>query len=126
MTMTHYVRKQLTTDDLNEIRIRLATRAVKLSDNPSCDFCGDEHPVWVYAATRMSTGDHIDNWRWSACEDCAAAIEGHDWAKIEDKIIKWLVLRFKDAPKDVLRTVAQQALKDFHQYAKPSRPNLKN
>lgn len=121
--MSSYVRKRLTFDDITEMRMHLASHGIKISNDPSCDFCGDSHPMWVYAAIRMSTGEMVDNWRWSACEDCGATIEAHNWTRIEDKMVDWLKLRFKDAPRDILRIVAKENLKDFHQYAKPSRGN---
>jgi hypothetical protein len=119
MSTNFYLRKRLTPKTLRDIRARLATRFHKLNEEPSCDFCGSIEPKFVYAATRMSSGAPIETWRWCACDDCAEAIESHNWGKIENKIVDLLLSRFKNAARDLMATVAQQALKEFHQYAKP-------
>src|SRR6266481_4550153 len=106
-----YGKRFINAEDLDRIRINLSVRELKLRSEPSCDFCGSEQPKFIYAASRMSTGALIFNWRWLACETCARAVESNDWKSIEDKIILFLRKRgFKDAPEIVLRDAAKLSI----------------
>lgn len=113
-----YLKRIVTPEDLDNIRINLSVRELKLRPEPSCDFCGSTKPMFIYAAKRMSTGQWAFNWRWLACEDCALTVDHNHWKPIEDKLIKFLRSRgFGDAPDNVLRDAARMALAQFIIYA---------
>jgi hypothetical protein len=112
-----YVKKPLTAEDLDGMRIALSARTLKLSPEPVCDFCGSSEPRFVYAAVRLSTGEFVANWRWCACVDCSEAIDRDDWRVIENKVIAWLRPKFPQIPQKDLRLVAKRALLDFNLYA---------
>jgi len=111
-----YQRKNLTDEDLDRMRINLSVRADKIGPEPCCDFCGQQIPAVIYAASRMSTGAWMDNWRWCACTDCDKGIQNGTWTRIEDKMITWLQTKF-NMPSDVLRAVVKESLSEFLLYA---------
>ena len=113
-----YLKRNVTSEDLDRIRINLSVRELKLREEPSCDFCGSHEPVFIYAAKRMSTGQWIFNWRWMACEDCSLAVDNNTWKPIEDKVIKFLRSRgFAEAPDNILRDAARMSIAQFIIYA---------
>ena len=111
-----YQRKKLSEADLDRMRINLSVRSDKIGPEPCCDFCGDDTPRFIYAATKMSTGAWTENWRWCACEDCDKWIQTGTWGHIEDKMIAWLQKKFS-VPNQVLRPVVRDSLSEFMLYA---------
>ena len=111
-----YVKRLITAEDLDNMRIALSGRELKLRPEPSCDFCGSEKPMFIYAAVRLSTGEFVANWRWCACADCSQAVDADNWKVIEDKLVKWLRPRFPEMARMELRAVAKMALMEFNLY----------
>lgn len=113
-----YLKKRLDEEGTDMMRINLSVRERKLSAEPVCDFCGDEHPVFVYASTRMSTGETQQCWRWCACEICSTAIDVEDWNTVESRLIR----RLSDLLPSLMRgsplilKSVKYALEDFKHY----------
>ncbi len=107
-----YLKKQLDEKDRDSMRINLSVQPKKISPEPVCDFCGANHPLVVYAASRMSTGEIRNCWRWTACGQ---------WREVELRIENWLLRSYKDAnlpiPKDLLQLAVKASLEQFHKYA---------
>ena len=126
MTHSHmvYVREPLTTADVDQLRVNLSSQVRKLSPDPVCDFCGDPHPVWRYAANRMSTGEWRACWRWLACDGCGVAIEAGEWATVESRVrekLRQMVKVFGPGAsamltESILTKSVRAALEMFHEY----------
>lgn len=52
---------------------------------PQCDFCADSKPIVVYAASKMTSGEVKDCWRWLACQACHDAITRNDFDAMEKR-----------------------------------------
>src|SRR5258708_8876740 len=79
-----------------------------------CDFCADPHPVWVYAARRMSTGAPIECWRWAACAECARVITDADWATLKLRMVySFLSVVTEDLPLPLLFEAIESSLQTF-------------
>ncbi len=116
-----YMKKKITPEDIDIMRVQLSVRAVKLSEEPRCDFCGSEQPEWLYAATRMSTGAWVANWRWCACADCSSEIDKHNFDAIRVKIVKWLKSILTNTPEEFARRAAEEALDEFIVFAREAK-----
>lgn len=116
-----YLKKQLDEKDRDNMRINLSVQPKKISPEPVCDFCGSNHPRVVYAASRMSTGEIRNCWRWTACGVCESLIDSGQWREVELRIENWLLRSYKDAnlpiPKDLLQLAVKASLEQFHKYA---------
>ena len=122
-----YVKELLTAADMDQLRVNLSRRKVKLSPDPVCDFCGDTHPVWRYAATRMSTGEWQRCWRWLACGPCSNAVDSGDWLVVGRRVRKKLrtmvtvIVMGGDGAElftePILTASVRAVLREFHEYA---------
>ena len=83
--MSKYLKVKLDDSRVDTMRISLSVQAVKLSSEPVCDFCGHSVPVWVYGSRRMSTGEFVDCWRWTACQECSNMVDADEWEKVEKR-----------------------------------------
>jgi len=120
-----YVKALLTPVDIAQLRVNLSTQPMKLSDEPVCDFCGSTRPEWRYAATRMSTGEARECWRWLACDQCGTAIEMGMWLVVESRVrgkLREMVKVMGDGAElfteAILTKSVRAALDQFHEYAK--------
>jgi hypothetical protein len=87
-----YVRRPL---NMFERRVSLATAPGSMTardGGPLCDFCGNERPVFAYAADRTSLGEPVEPgvWRWGACSLCADAIEVGRWAWLQKRTFTYI------------------------------------
>jgi hypothetical protein len=82
-----YVKRLLDDDDTKNLRLSLSMQRRKLSPDPVCDFCGNELPVVVYGAKRMTVGAEIRCWRWCACTPCMLLIDSQTWNLLSNRII---------------------------------------
>jgi hypothetical protein len=114
-----YVKKRLSPRDLDNMRIDLSVQEKKLSPEPHCDFCGDPHPVFVYAASQTTAGEDVKCWRWAACQDCSNLIDTETFEGVEEKIAQWLVkkLDLTDMDRTFFRAIAKNAMRTFHRYS---------
>lgn len=109
-----YRRKLLTTADIEAMTDTRKHRRIK-GGTLVCDFCGTRHPVWVYAAKRMTTGEEIECWRWAACTECAAYVTAKDWTRLKDRVVSLMKnspLMFS-VPEYVIRTAVDKAFQSF-------------
>lgn len=121
-----YLKKKVTSEDLDTMRAWLVVHALKrrMSPEPICDFCGMRPPEWLYGSTRLSDNDsqllnispEVQCWRWTACSVCSSLIDTERWDKIEGYLVMWLQTRFEDAGEITLRRVASLVLEEFHRY----------
>ena len=113
-----YMKRPVTPEILDTLRINLSAHVLKLSPEPSCDFCGSPHGAWQYAAERMSTGQEIPCWRWLACADCSSLVDSNSWDKVEDRACD-AVRRLLGvvAPEAQLRYGVRRSLDAFHRDA---------
>lgn len=72
-----YERKALTDDAAAQMR----------TQPPICDFCGDSDPQWLYASSRMSTGEMIRCWRWAVCPECAQFVDREQWPELHERLV---------------------------------------
>lgn len=113
-----YIKRELTPEAFDEMRINLSVRIKKFSPEPVCDFCGDPNPRYVYASRVMSTGEEMMNWRWCACEACSLAVDSDDWQTIHKKLhdrLTGMSPMIKDSP--LLVSAIVHALEEFHRDA---------
>lgn len=86
-----------------------------------CDFCTMDHPIVVYAASRMSTGEIRDCWRWAACRECAELIESEAWIRLKDRMVAVLRYGFRQRgiliPLSLAETAIEHALIEFFIWA---------
>lgn len=106
-----------------EIGDRLAMRMAAVNAKrppfraePRCDFCGSDHPRWLYAASRMSTGEFRNAWRWAACEDCSALLDYNETELMRERMVDFLDSMIT-MDTDILRLAAELALEEFRRYA---------
>jgi hypothetical protein len=98
--------------------VTLQTCRASLDHPPICDFCGDPHPMFIYAASRMSSGLFTDCWRWCACWTCSHAIENREWDLIEaTMVIKLRKTMSSMIPATYIMRAVHKALEEFHTYA---------
>ncbi len=112
-----YLKKELSTTAIDDIRISLSVQTRKLSPEPVCDFCGRETPIYVYAATKMSTGEERDCWRWCACLGCSTLIDLNDWDALRARVAFKLQEMVPGIPKKLATQAVDLALAQFHEYA---------
>lgn len=84
--MKRYLKVVLSEQTKDNLRISLSVFAHKLSADPVCDFCGDESPVYVYRAKRMSDGSEVECWRWCACARCSYDIDYNHFRDLRHRI----------------------------------------
>jgi hypothetical protein len=82
-----------------------------------CDFCASPLPSWVYASSRMSTGEYRTCWRWAACNACASLIDGEEWDQLHNRVEVAFVKRFGWYLPKVVKAATAVALGDFYRYA---------
>lgn len=110
-----FLRKLLDTKTTDLLREQLRHHRPRLSDEPVCDFCGSDAPMFVYASTRMSTGEQRACWRWLACSKCADAIEHARWFTLRDRVIDRLKTMLPaDMPTQALIRTVERTLLEFH------------
>jgi hypothetical protein len=115
--MKKYVKKSLTPQVMDSMRINLSAYEQKLSPEPVCDFCGDD-PVVVYAAMRMSTGEYKHAWRWCACKACEALLEEDDKAGVINRIVnRMITLTSGRFSRELVLMAASSAFESFARYA---------
>ena len=116
--MSQYMKKKLTPEVIDGLRINLSAQDKKLSPDPVCDFCGNDTPVVVYAAIRMSTGEYKHAWRWCACAMCEMLLDDNDSAGVIRRIVDRMVFltggRFS---RELVIQAANAAFKTFTRYA---------
>jgi hypothetical protein len=111
-----FLKKPLSDDDLTALRAALATVREKFRAEPSCDFCGDEKPEWVYAASQHTAGLYELNWRWAACTDCSVLLDTENLDVMENKLVFYLTSMTRISP-EIVRLAAQLSLEEFRRYA---------
>jgi hypothetical protein len=116
-----YLKKALTPEILDTLRINLSVREKKISHDPVCDFCGNPKPIWVYAADRMSTGAIQRAWRWTACAFCSRFIDKDDWTAVRGRVANRTLRLLRAFPVAHIHLLAHQAaeeaLREFYSYA---------
>lgn len=85
----------------------------RLADYVACDFCGDPLPVVVYQAHRMTTGEHVINWRWCACVPCERAIDHNNWGDLKLRVSRRLGMMLPGLPDDVVQYAVNMAFEHF-------------
>jgi len=114
-----YLKRIVTPEDLDSVRLNLSVWGWKLSAEPTCDFCGDPTPKFLYASIYFQAGERIPNWRWMVCESCSGHLDRNNWKPIEAKIVTYLKQSgFANAPERALQRAAMMALNDFIFYAR--------
>lgn len=108
-----FVKKYLSSKMKSDMRFLLSARRVKISSEPVCDFCGDSSPVYVYAATRMSTGFRVNCWRWCACVTCSKLVDANDWSGLSERVMARLVPMLPFVVKAVLDEAVQNSVQSF-------------
>lgn len=82
-----YLWREITPEDIATFTRNLAKLPKRMrwkgKPTPQCDFCADDKPIVVYGATRMTTGQEVDCWRWLACAKCHEYITQNDFKSIE-------------------------------------------
>lgn len=84
--ITRYLKTVLTPEMKDVLRINLSANRSKLSHDPVCDFCGNPDPIYVYRATRFTTGEECENWRWCACPVCSMLVDSNEWDDLKERI----------------------------------------
>lgn len=117
-----YLKTELTNEMRDSMRISLSVQPKKIASEPVCDFCGDPHPVVVYRASKMSTGQLTPCWRWCACEACEEAVDRDDWKYIRKKVEARLLVVFghmmpTKPPKSLVSEAVRKSLDQFHEAA---------
>lgn len=114
-----YVKKRLDEEGTDTMRINLAMREKKLSAEPVCDFCGDPVPVFVYASTKMATGEIEQCWRWCACQVCSDAVDIDDWPVVEARLLHRLTGMLPTIVKGspLILSAVRMALEEFHRFS---------
>lgn len=116
--MKHYVKKHLTPEVIDSMRISLSAYEKKMSPEPVCDFCGDDTPVTVYAAMRMSTGEYRHAWRWCACSTCEMLLDSDDTTGVINRIINRMeFLTGGKFSRPLITQAASAAFETFTRYA---------
>jgi hypothetical protein len=113
-----YVKRVITSEDLDRIRIELSNQRRKLSPEPVCDFCGDPTPLFTYAASRMASGEQQMCWRWAACKTCSQAIDRDEWPEVIKRCQKRLQdmlesQEMTDIPSKILEKAIWNMVDDF-------------
>lgn len=110
-----YLKKILSEEVIEKLTQQLQRTEIRLSDTPVCDFCGDSLPMFVYAATRMSTGEPTACWRWCACTACSDAIDMADWVGLKSRVVvRMESLLPKGTPDYAILRAVDRALHEFH------------
>lgn len=112
--MKRYIKKVLTPEILDGIRINLSGVSVKMGAEPVCDFCGDTAPTTVYAAHRMSTGVERQCWRWCACSVCDELLTENKFDLVLDRLMERLraMTQYRFSV-EVVRYAAEEAFRTF-------------
>lgn len=113
-----YMKKRLDDEGVDNMRINLSVRELKLSAEPVCDFCGDPTPIYAYASYRMSTGETTQCWRWTACQICSDAIDREDFRIIEARALRRLQSLLPPLTKgsSLVLSAVRLAMEEFHRY----------
>jgi hypothetical protein len=111
-----YLKQSLSDEITDTLRANLSVREKKLSAEPVCDFCGD-HPVVIYAASRMSTGQIRQCWRWCACPTCERLVDSDQWAEVQNRLISKLMKMLPGMPRKLVASAAGVSLHEFIRYA---------
>jgi hypothetical protein len=117
-----YLKKQIDADTIERTRINLSMRDNKLSPDPVCDFCSDTNPVWVYAASRMASGEARPCWRWMACAGCSRSIDNGNWDKLVRHMVNqfraiWLKRHGGSVADDLIEKSVRRGLQQFRDWA---------
>ncbi len=109
-----YVKKAITEEAKADMRVNLLFKRLKLSPDPVCDFCGNDAPITVYAAKKLTTGEKTRCWRWCACKQCTFLIDTGAWDDLAHRIAEMLRELFPVDPGEaVLLNSAKLALYTF-------------
>lgn len=115
-----YLKKVLDAQAIDAVRINLSVQEQKLRSEPSCDFCGDS-PHVIYAASRMSTGQPQQCWRWMACTTCEHMVDNNQWDAVEQRTTarfkQFFRARVPGATDATITKAVVLALAAFHSYA---------
>lgn len=100
---------------------------MRIAPTPQCDWCADGVPLYVYASSRMSTGEFRQCWRWMACLKCNRDIENGNWAALERRARARFKLFLGDrmaamfkgrpVPESLITEAVKTSLADFQLYA---------
>jgi hypothetical protein len=114
-----YLKKKIDEEDMDRMRISLSVQERKLSPEPHCDFCGEPHPAFIYAASQTTSGEDIQCWRWAACKDCSHLIDTDQTSVIERKIVAWLKKKVElpNVSESVLLFIARESMRTFEDFA---------
>jgi hypothetical protein len=84
-----------------------------------CDFCAGPDPVVVYAASRTSSGEDQQVWRWMACATCEGFIEVDNWDAVHARLLKAMMADPEMAKLSpvLLNQAGDMSLSEFHRYA---------
>lgn len=81
--MKKYLSTPLTPAFLSQIKANLrklpSSQRFLGRTEPQCDFCSALNPERIYAATRLTTGQRQDCWRWLACGKCHELITANNF-----------------------------------------------
>lgn len=75
---------------------------------PQCDFCAGDGPEHIYAASRLTSGQVQDCWRWLACQGCHDAITANNY----DELYRRAASVFQDQEK--ANGIVRAVLLAFH------------
>lgn len=114
-----YLWREITDSDRAAILVNLAQLPEAMrwngSTTPQCDFCSDSKPIVTYGASRMTTGEVKDCWRWLACAECHAAITRNDFIALEDRAVKKIIGTIgHNHSRKTLQFAIKMALLRFH------------
>lgn len=113
-----YVKKTFSNEEYRDLNDAVKKYQRKVSNKISCDFCGEPHPIFVYAATRMSTGEVKECWRWCACWKCYLLVETNDWDAIRKQLVEWMRKVTPHVPRHLAEQAAHKSFQEFIDYAK--------
>jgi len=116
-----YLKKQLSPFDEALLQATVLAHFPRLADHPVCDFCGNDDPEWIYAASRSSIGKTEQVWRWMACATCDNFIGQGRWTELEVRVEaaleNLLTGRNVNIPKSSYRAWVKKSLEEFHRYS---------
>jgi hypothetical protein len=124
-----YAKEPITPQVQMEVLPALIQHHPRYKDTICCDFCGDDHPVYVYRATRLSNGKPVRAGgvalRWAACKICSAAVDKDDWGVVVGRMRLRLNVLMKQTlgrpapPASQLQFATDQYIAEFKRDAIP-------
>jgi hypothetical protein len=130
-----YAKDPITPQVHMDVLPALLQHTPRYKDSICCDFCGGDNPIYVYHATRFSTGEPVPAGgvalRWAACKLCSAAVDRDDWDEILRRMRPNLRVMYGQQlggrilksmslpPERVIRDAVQKAVNNFKEAAIP-------